>query len=271
MQADTALSVFTALAHGIGAAALLWFFAGLGGTLALSACIVLLLQGHLQRQSSLAPAPATMFLGYGLGFALIVAAALVFTTIAENIAANAIIGRFDVLLSEAIRQHNSRHAYQIFRWITHFGDTATLTVICIGVAITLIALRRPWLALAFAAAITGNGMLNRTLKAVFERTRPLHDQALLANGWSFPSGHSSGAVVTYGMLAYVLIRSTPRSWHLPIILLAIAIAFSTGFSRIYLQAHYASDVIAGFASGTAWLAVCISSIELARFYRSRRG
>ena len=211
-----------------------------------------------------------MLLGYGLGFVLIVAAAAVFATIAQYIAADAIIGRFDALLSAAVRQHTSPPAYQIFSWITHFGDTATLTVICLSVATVLVALRRPWLALGFAAAITGNGMLNRTLKAVFERTRPLHDQALLAGGWSFPSGHSSGAVVAYGMLAYVLIRSVPRAWHLPVILLAAAIALSTGFSRIYLQAHYASDVIAGFASGAAWLTVCISSIEFARFYSSRR-
>lgn len=268
MRADAVL--VDAIAHGIGAAALLWFFVGLVGVLALSACAVVLLQRHLQRQSLPPASPATMLLGYGLGFALIVAAILVFAIIAQNIAADAAIGRFDMLASEAIRQHTSRGAYRIFSWITHFGDNATLTSICIVLATVLIGLRRPWLALSVAAAIGGNGVLNRTLKAIFERTRPLHDQAVFASGWSFPSGHSSGAVVAYGMLAYVLVRNIPRRWHLPVILLAAAIVFSTGFSRIYLQAHYVSDVIAGFASGATWLAVCISSIEFARFYGSRR-
>ncbi|HYM47463.1 MAG TPA: phosphatase PAP2 family protein, partial [Burkholderiaceae bacterium] len=63
---------------------------------------------------------------------------------------------------------------------------------------------------------------------------------------------------------YVLIRSTPVIWHLPIVLLATAIAFITGCSRIFLQVHYASDVLAGFASGVAWLAVCVIGAEISR-------
>ena len=83
------------------------------------------------------------------------------------------------------------------------------------------------------------------------------------------AGKRYGVRVTILMLAYVALRMLPGRWHLPMILLAAAIAFSTGFSRIYLQAHYLSDVVAGFASGTAWLVVCIGSLELARFYGER--
>lgn len=159
MPADAKL---VAIAQNVGADALLWFFAALIGVLAFSACMVIWLQRHLQQRSLLATPPATgMLLGYGLGFVLIVAAASIFATIAQNIAADAVIGRFDAQLAEAIRQHTSRHAYRIFRWITHFGDTATLTIICISGSAVLIALRRPWLALGFAAAIGGNGMLDR--------------------------------------------------------------------------------------------------------------
>ena len=99
-------------------------------------------------------------------------------------------------------------------------------------------------------AIGGNAILNRTLKAEFERVRPLHaDGHVLADGWSLPSGHSSGALVAYGMLAYVLIRLAPGAWRMPAVLLAAAIAFATGCSRVFLQMHYATDVAAGFASG----------------------
>ena len=95
--------------------------------------------------------------------------------------------------------------------------------------------------------------------------RPPHEVGLpVAHGWSFPSGHSSGAVVAYGMLAYVLLRTLPSRWHLPVVLAATALAFAVGCSRIFLEAHYASDVLAAFASGTAWLTACIVGIEIAR-------
>ena len=50
----------------------------------------------------------------------------------------------------------------------------------------------------------------------------------------------------------------------------LALAFAIGASRMFLRVHFASDVIAGFASGSAWLAVCIASIELTRWYERRR-
>jgi undecaprenyl-diphosphatase len=112
-------------------------------------------------------------------------------------------------------------------------------------------------------------LINTALKRAFERARPLHDlEATTFAGYSFPSGHSSGALVAYGMLAYVLMRTLPRGWHLPAAMLCAAAAFSVGASRIFLQAHFATDVAAGFASGSAWLAICILSVEWA--HRERR-
>ena len=72
------------------------------------------------------------------------------------------------------------------------------------------------------------------------------------------------------MLAYVLLRTLPRAWHLPAVLAASAIAFSVGASRVFLQAHFATDVVAGFASGSAWLVACIVSAEATRHYRRSR-
>ncbi|RZJ16359.1 MAG: phosphatase PAP2 family protein, partial [Haliea sp.] len=80
-------------------------------------------------------------------------------------------------------------------------------------------------------------------------------------------------LVVYGMLAYLLVRLQPPHWpagvRLAAVLAATALAFVIGSSRVFLQVHYASDVVAGFASGLAWLAVCIGALELAR-YRSHR-
>ncbi|HEX6362478.1 MAG TPA: phosphatase PAP2 family protein [Albitalea sp.] len=154
--------------------------------------------------------------------------------------------------------------------LTRLADTATLVALGAFVAFLLVVRGRHWLALAWTVALCGNGLLNLSLKALFQRVRPLHDDGLvLASGFSFPSGHSSGSVVAYGMLAYLALRFVAPRWHLPVVLLAAALAFTIGASRAFLRVHFASDVVAGFASGIAWLAVCITSIELTRAYRRR--
>ena len=215
--------------------------------------------------------PAVLALRFALGFILIVLATVLFIGISDEIGVDEELARFDLTLADAIRQNIPSPALQVFAWITHFGDTATFIGLGFVIAIMLLVRREFWLAAGWIIAVAGNSILNKTLKAVFERMRPLGDHGVaLTEGWSFPSGHSSGSVVVYGMLSYILIRHTSQAWHLPILLLAVAIAFSTGCSRVFLHYHYASDVIAGFASGAAWLAVCISTIELGRWYRRHK-
>ena len=203
------------------------------------------------------------------GFAAIVVAAWVFTQIATALgAADGSMGRADQAFADTLRTHVPPVALQAFALLTRLADTATLTGLCILVAVLLVLRGRRWLALGWVLAVAGNGLLNTTLKDIFARVRPWHgDGPVMASGFSFPSGHSSGAVVAYGMPAYVLARFVPARLHLPMALATVALAFSIGVSRIFLRVHFASDVVAGFATGTAWLLVCITSMELTRWYR----
>ena len=209
-----------------------------------------------------------------LGFALITGAAAVFAEIAENLGDGRKLGQLDLLFSDTIRATVPLGAIRVFALLTHFGDTLTLTGLCMVGALALLRQRRYGLCVGWVLAFVGNAGLNQVLKSIFERTRPVHDNGLaFADGWSFPSGHASGSVVAYGMLAYLLVRLLPARHapaHLPIVAAAAALAFTIGSSRVFVQVHFASDVLAGFASGTAWLVVCISAVELARYGRNRR-
>ena len=224
------------------------------------------------------PPSAYLLIRLALGFAVVVAGAAIFAEAAEVLGSSADArraGELDQVFSNAVRRGISPTTYRFFSNITHLADTATLTVLAIAGALALLWLRRRWLAVAFVVAIAGNALLNITLKGIFERARPLHDPAIeLVRGFSFPSGHSSGAVVAYGMLAYVLIRCLSPAlvarFRLPLVLAATALAFTIGCSRIFIQAHFATDVLAGFASGSAWLAVCIVSAEWLRHARQVR-
>lgn len=255
-----------ALAEALGAHALAGFYALLGLVLAAVALVALSVRRFSRRRSSRQAHPyATLFVRLVLGLALAVGAAFAFAAIAEEIGPGEQLPVLDQVFSDAVRASTPAGAREVFGWVTHLGDPLTLTLIGVLVALALLWRGERLLAFAFAAAMSGNALLNVALKHAFGRARPLHAlEPTPFEGYSFPSGHSSGALVAYGMLAYVLIRTLPRGWHLPASMVCAAAAFSVGASRIFLQAHFATDVAAGFASGSAWLAICILSVEWAQ-------
>jgi membrane-associated phospholipid phosphatase len=223
--------------------------------------------GH-PSETRLSPSLA-LALRVATGFAVILGGAALFAELADGLDAEEELGRADHAFTAAVAVHVPRAALDVFAALTRLGDPATLVALCIGVAGALWAARRRWLALAWLLTVIGGGALNFALKLVFARIRPVHDGVVLADGFSFPSGHSSGSVVTYGMLAYLAMRLAPPRWHVPVALGVSALAGTIGASRMFLRVHYPSDVIAGFALGAAWLAVCIVSVEVTRWYRRR--
>lgn len=194
-------------------------------------------------------------------------AALIFLEMAEASRAHEAMAGFDAVLAQALGESVSPVTARLFGAATHLGDPATLTVLGLVVAVALVAFRQRGLAAFWIVALVGNGSINTVLKNVYERARPnaevLHQLTVpsLANGWSFPSGHTSGAVVAFGALAYILVCTTPSRWHLPVVLFAVAVAFTVAVSRVVLQVHWASDVVAGSISGMLWLAVCVLTVE----------
>lgn len=225
------------------------------------------LRRYAAHRGHAAPIPALpKGLRSGVGIAVFLIGAGAFAALASLLAAGEIRGWSDQAFTEVLRAGTPTAALDVFAALTHLGDTSTLAGLCIVVALVLIAFGRRGLAFGWVVAVASNGLLIRTLKQFFGRVRPLNSEGfVLEHGFSFPSGHSSGAVVAYGMLAYLALRLLPVRWHLPSLLASLALAVTIGASRLFLGVHFASDVIAGFASGTAWLALCITSIEYVRW------
>ncbi|WP_437812943.1 phosphatase PAP2 family protein [Sorangium sp. So ce1078] len=201
----------------------------------------------------------------GLGLALTVAA-LVFVALANAVSGGASIVQVDLALARALHTSSSSAGVAALRAFTHLGSGWALTVLAIVVAAVLLKRRQRVLAVGWLIALAGGGLLNWTLKALFARPRPLFDEPLaVARGWSFPSGHSMGTFVTFGMLSYLALLFLPTlRARLAFAAFALGWTVAMGFSRMYLGVHYLSDVLAGFAAGSVWLAVCISGIEVAR-------
>ena len=193
-----------------------------------------------------------------------------FLWLAAQLHEGSAIPALDLSFTDALVRTVPTGIVQAAALLTQLGDPITLAVLGFAVGAALLLGRRVGLMLGWALATVGNGVLNPALKQQFARMRPLNvADGVSASGFSFPSGHSSGTVVAFGMLAYLGLRLLPQRWHLPVLLVAVALAFSVGVSRIILGVHYVSDVAAGFASGTAWLAVCVTGIEFGRWLRHR--
>ena len=254
-----------------GQHALALFFAMLALTLVATCASWWVVRRYSGSTVRIAQVPAHFWsLRVAVGGAVMLIAIAVFTALASALGASDALGRADQALTDALRSSVPTAVVQVFAALTHLGDTATLTGLCIAIAIVLVAAAQRWLAVGWVIAVAGNGLLNHTLKQIFDRVRPLGlDGQALAEGYSFPSGHSSGSVVAFGKLAYLALRLLPLRWRLPALMLAVTLAFSVGNSRLFLRVHFASDVIAGFATGTAWLALCVTTIELVRWYQQR--
>lgn len=196
------------------------------------------------------------------GLAAIAAATLCFTLLAAAVAQAPLA--LDLSLAAVVQSAIGPAELRAWRWISHLGDGRTLAGLTLVVAAWAIAIGRWPAALGMVAAVAGNGVLNGLLKRAFERRRPSLDLPAEAfHGWSFPSGHASGALVACGMLVYLLWRAGPlrRSGAVALFAAAAAVAAAVGFSRVALGAHHLSDVLAGYASGTAWLGLCMLVLE----------
>ena len=203
-----------------------------------------------------------------LGVLFMLAAVILFGSLAEQVVEEESLVRFDQDLAAALHQQASPLEVQIFRVVTKFADTPTLVVIDLVVGLAL-GLRRRWLLMgSWAITVIGGALLNTLLKAIFQRPRPEFETPLLIEQyWSFPSAHAMMSLVTYGMLAYLLLVFLEP--HLARIggALLVALVLLIGFSRLYLGVHYFSDVIAGYTAGSVWLAIMISGTEVARRYQ----
>jgi undecaprenyl-diphosphatase len=204
-------------------------------------------------------------LHFVLGLALSLAV-VGFVNIAEEVGRTAGMVRFDLALSGAVHDSVDPDVVRVFDLLTWFGSGQGLTLAGVLVLGTLLARRERILAVGWAVALVGVGLLNGLLKGFYRRDRPTFDDPFItAGGWSFPSGHSMSTFVAAGMLAYlgIVFLRRPAS-RLAAVAAAVVWTVLMGFSRILLGAHYFSDVIGGYAAGTVWLAVCISGLELVR-------
>ncbi|HEX6966270.1 MAG TPA: phosphatase PAP2 family protein, partial [Gemmatimonadaceae bacterium] len=174
------------------------------------------------------------------------------------------------LLDDAIAAEFHRmgtaQGYAIFGFVTDLGAPATVGFVGL-IGIAMLSARREWVvASGWAVALGGGAVIDEALKYAIARPRPVFAAEHLTHlSYSFPSGHSIGSCVGYGMLAYViLLRVHRRDAQVLVVALTALLVLAVGFSRLYLDVHYFSDVLGGYAAGSCWLCIVVTSTDVVR-------
>lgn len=170
---------------------------------------------------------------------------------------------FDQLVIRLLQSAESPSLDTAMVIITELGSVPFLTTLSIITVIMLwVRFKDKWGILFFVLAIGGGGLLTSLLKRYYGRTRPSINEAIDAVGYSFPSGHSLGSLIFYGFIVYLMIRSRMRKTIKGIVIFILCLLpFLIGMSRIYLGAHFPSDVLAGYLAGLIWLILCLMALE----------
>lgn len=160
---------------------------------------------------------------------------------------------FDVAAMNWLALQRTALADQLLRLVTWLGSLYVLAPLALLAALLLLR-RRKHEAYFLVTALASTVALIHLSKLLISRPRPMGVDALIAVPWdqSFPSAHS--AQIACVALAALLLqaREQPRRLHRlwPAALVAVTLV---GFSRVYLQVHYPSDVIAGIVASGLWV------------------
>lgn len=228
------------------------------------------LQHRCRRELSFVQARLSPEGSFGLhltiGTIVLAGAAWLFGGIAEDL----ITGDSLILVDELISEWFRSRATLRFTMGMHFASalaSATTVSILFALMSGVLLWKRLWhWLLGLVLVVAGGALLNVVLKNLFGRARPgWADPSMALADPGFPSGHTMMATMIYGFMAiYLMLRIASWPARFLVAIMTISLVFLVALSRMYLGAHYLSDVLGAMAAGTAWLALCLTTVETFR-------
>lgn len=165
---------------------------------------------------------------------------------------------FDNFIYHLITSHMNDSLTKVNKCFTFLGSTLFIIILSVFFFFFYLFKKRKNCSFIIASTIIISTILNNVIKLIIRRERPLVLALVNEKSFSFPSGHTMASTALYGILLYFVIKSNlNKKVKIFLSIILVLIPLLVGVSRIYLGAHYASDVLGGFIlSSSLVLGVC---------------
>ncbi len=171
-------------------------------------------------------------------------------TMQDAWAAHSFMANFDIWVNVFMASHVTPTMATVAKIVTNLGSAAAVSIVGVLVAVWLFVIRKWRSAVIMAASILSTSLFLELMKAFFLRARPVNALQLIVNDPSFPSGHAALAAAFFVVVAYLLAPRIHNQVKRELVIVVCVLAtIAIGLSRIVLNVHWASDVVAGWALG----------------------
>jgi membrane-associated phospholipid phosphatase len=207
-------------------------------------------------RARLEPETAT---GLALTFALVgvLIAGVAFGVLVAMIRSNSGVVNIDISVTRWAAAHATSTSLSVLGWLTQLGGTIGTIVIALATIAYAMRARGRWsIALFVIVVVGGESLLANIIKITVGRVRPDVAPFHVLSGASFPSGHATAAAATWAVVALVFGRGASPRTRVILAGAAAGIAVAVACTRVFLGAHWTSDVIGGVILGWVWFGVC---------------
>lgn len=190
-------------------------------------------------------------------------ALMLFADVGEDVAEQSTT-QFDNTVRAWFLGHQNPLLHNIALAITWIGSPAVMVVLAIGAGAWFYTRGGRRMAGVVIAAPAGGALLSPIVKVLFGRARPAGAVLLNEQTYSFPSGHAATSAAVVVTLCYVLARERMISWRVAI-LVGGGVPLVVGLTRLYLDVHWTTDVVGGWAVG-----LFVAALSAALYERLRK-
>jgi len=166
------------------------------------------------------------------------------------------IVEFDNNVFNLVTRNENIYLENMYKVFTFLGSTIFIIVACLAILVICILMKKKKIGFVIVGSVAISTIVNNVIKLIFRRPRPEVRRLVVEKSFSFPSGHTMAAVTLYGILIFFVMRSKlNKKVKLAISIVLGLLPICVAISRIYLGAHFASDVIGAAITSTALLLV----------------